>query len=373
MTEQRAATSRIPQLELLRVMATVGIFVFHLWTVIPLSSDVALVGAVLARLPLLGTLGVIVFNCITGFVLSAAYLGQNTQRSIPPTLDFFRHRFGRICLHYYPTLILWTILWLLPVVQNQGGLFALLAFVTHLVFVHTLHASTFFTIVPAFWWLGMLAQFYLVFPWLLRFFEGVGSGRACVIACVIPWIAWVVLTRLASQVPGSTLATVHYLIYFNLPVRLPEFALGMWLASAWNRAAPVVHGRQRTTAPRSWVALVIAPMLMSLTLFLLLHRALLDQLSRPFDHIYLVFWCMCGILAILRWPLARRLGSLWLTLDLAGASYGIYLLHQPLLGYANQSLASLLSPSVRFAVLLIGIGLLCYRAAVWLNILVYRL
>src|SRR5205807_5645460 len=123
-------------------------------------------------------------------------------------------------------------------------------------------------------------------PW-----QGVCHG------CVIPWIAWVVLTRLASQVPGSTLATGHYLIYFNLPVRLPEFAIGMLPASAWNRAAPVVHGRQRTTAPRSCVALVIAPMLMSLTLFLLLHRALLDQLSRPFDHIYLVFWCVCGILA----------------------------------------------------------------------------
>jgi hypothetical protein len=63
MTEQRVATARMPQLELLRVMATVGIFAFHLWTVIPLSSEVALVGAVLARLPLLGTLGVIGLLC----------------------------------------------------------------------------------------------------------------------------------------------------------------------------------------------------------------------------------------------------------------------------------------------------------------------
>jgi peptidoglycan/LPS O-acetylase OafA/YrhL len=227
--------------------------------------------------------------------------------------------------------------------------------------------------VPAFWWLGKLAQFYLVFPWLLRFFAGVGPGRACIIACVIPWIAWVVLTRLASQVPWSTLATVHYLIYFNLPVRLPEFAIGMWLASAWNRTAPLVHGRQRTTVARSWVTLVVGPLCVGLTLFLLLHKDLLDQLNHPFNHIYLVFWCLCGIIAVLRWPLALRLGSLRLTLELAGTSYGIYLLHQPLLGYANQWLASLLSPSIRFAVLLIGIGLLCYRAAAWLNILVYRM
>ena len=110
---------------------------------------------------------------------------------------------------------------------------------------------------------------------------------------------------------------MDYLIYLNLPVRLPEFALGMWLAAAWNRAAPLVHGRQRATAPLSSMAMVIAPLLIGLTLFLLLHRALLDQLSRPFDHIYLVCWCWCGMLAVLRWPLNMRLGSWRLPLDLA--------------------------------------------------------
>ena len=118
---------------------------------------------------------------------------------------------------------------------------------------------------------------------------------------------------------------------------------------------------------------MIGPLLLGLTFFLLLHRALLDRLSRPFDHIYLVFWCLGGILAVLRWPLAMRLGSWRLTLDLAAASYGIYLLHQPLLDYTNHYLAGLFRPDVRFVVLLLGIGWLCYRAAVGLNILVYRL
>lgn len=365
--------SRIPPVELLRVMATVGIFLFHLWTVIPLSSDSGVLSPLLARLPLLGTLGVIVFNCLAGFVLSVPYLGQSNPRSLPRALDFFCSRFGRICLHYYPTLVLWTTPWMILSAHEQGWLAILLAFVTHLVFLHTLHASTFFAIVPAFWWLGMLAQFYLVYPWLLRFFARVGPGKACVLTCVILWGGWVVLTHVASQFPGSTLATVHYLLYFNLPVRLPEFALGMWLAAAWNRAAPLVRGQQRATALPSPLAKVIGPLLIGLALFLLLHRALLDQLSQPFDHIYLVLWCLCGILAVLRWPLAMRLGSWRLILDLAATSYGIYLLHQPLLGYANHYLAGLFSPGVRFVVLLIGIGWLCYRAAVGLNLLVYRM
>lgn len=373
MTAQRVPASRIPQLELLRVLATVGIFLFHLWTEIPLSSNSRLVGPWLERLPLLGTLGVIVFNVLTGFVLSVPYLGHANARPIPRSLDFFRQRFGRICLYYYPTLVLWTVLLLVLPAHAQDLPSLLLSFVTHLVFLHTLHASTFFAIVPAFWWLGMLAQFYLVCPWLLRFFERVGPGRACAMACVIPWIAWGVLARLASQFPGSTLATVHYLIYFNLPVRLPEFAIGMWLASAWNRAVPLVHGQPRDLAMPALLVAVMAPLLVGLALFLLLHNALLHQLAHPFDHIYLVFWCVGGVLAVLRWSLAVRLGGVRLILDLAAASYGIYLLHQPLLGYANQCLAGLLSPAGRFVALLIGVGLLCYRAAVGLNILVYRL
>ena len=83
MTEPRLAMARIPGIELLRALATVSIFLFHLWSVVPLSSDTWILGPVLARLPLLGTLGVIVFNCITGFVLSVPYLGQHNPRSLP--------------------------------------------------------------------------------------------------------------------------------------------------------------------------------------------------------------------------------------------------------------------------------------------------
>jgi peptidoglycan/LPS O-acetylase OafA/YrhL len=327
----------------------------------------------LQRIPLLGALGVIVFNFITGFVLSLPYLGHHNRRSIPGGLDFFRQRFGRICRPYYPTLVLWTIPLIVLAAQEQDSHHLLLSFVTHLLFLHTLSASTFFAIVPAFWWLGLLAQFYLVCPWLLRFFAHVGPGRGCVMACIIPWLAWAVLTLLANQSPGSTLAMVHYLIYFNLPVRLPEFVIGMWLAFAWNRGLPIVQSRQRGAAQPSLVAVVISPPLVGLALFMLLNSVLLAQLGRPLDHIYLVFWCLLSVLAVFRWSLAIRLGSLRLVLDLAAASYGIYLLHQPLLGYANQLLGSALNPSGRFVFLLLGIGLLCYAAAVTLNIILYRL
>ncbi|MGE3537689.1 MAG: acyltransferase family protein [Candidatus Tectimicrobiota bacterium] len=369
MAEPRTAIARIPHIELLRVLATIGIFLYHLWTVIPLSADTTLSGPLLARVPLLGTVGVIIFNGITGFVLAVPYLGQETLRPLPGVWDFFRSRFGRICQHYYPVLLLWTIPCLFFEAYDQHWREVLVAFVSHLVFVHTLSAQTFFAIVPALWWLGMLAQLYLVYPWLLRVWQRLGAGRACGIICLLAWSAWIGLTLLANHWPGSPWAMLNYMAYFNLPVRLPEFALGMWLASAWNRAAPWVRGPDSAASPL-WTVL---PLLVLLGCGVLLQDAWVHWLFGPLAHLYLVAWCVLATLAILHWPPAAWLGSRRLTLDLAAASYGIYLLHQPLLGYANVLLADILRPGWRFVVLGVGIWLLCYRAAVLLNLLVFRL
>src|SRR5262245_40350549 len=109
---------------------------------------------------------------------------------------FLRRRFSRICLHYYPALLLWTSLWIIAPAwimrsePRRNLLPGLWAFVTHLLFVHTLSASTFFAIVPAFWWLGLLAQFYLAFPWLVRVFAREGPGWACLAICTFSWILW---------------------------------------------------------------------------------------------------------------------------------------------------------------------------------------
>jgi peptidoglycan/LPS O-acetylase OafA/YrhL len=249
----------------------------------------------------------------------------------------------------------------------------LLAFVTHMGFVHTLHASTFFTIVPAFWWLGLLAQLYLICPWLLRCFQRLGTGSACLLACLLPWSAWIGLSLLAGRFPQSPWAMLQYMSYFNLPVRLPEFALGMWLASAWNAGLlPVSRPAYAEASARTpWSTLL--SWLVGLVLLGSLPYVASISLVLPYQHFALVGWCLCVVLAVLHWPYAVRLGNTSWVLYLAGASYGIYLLHQPLLGYTHMGLASLASPVIRFLLLLVGIGLLSYYAAVGLNRFVVRL
>ena len=355
------------------MLAMSAIFLYHLWMEIPLTTDRWLVGPLLARVPLLGVLGVMVFNIVTGFVLAVPYLGHPVPRPLPPALVFFRQRFGRICRHYYPTLVLWTLALLVIPGQGQSWSTLLVPFVTHLIFVHTLHASTFFAIVPAFWWLGLLAQFYLVCPWLLRLYTRLGPDRACLLACLLPWIAWAGLANVADHYPGSTVALVNYLCYFNLPARLPEFALGMWLASAWNRGLPLLQGHAGASVSHTLTTAVLSPLLVGLVLVLGLQESWLHWLGPTFGHLYLLGWCLAGVLAVFRWGWAVCIGSTPLVQALAGTSYGIYLLHQPMLGYAHQGLTGLWSPAVSFVALLIGVGCLCYIAAVGLNKAVDRL
>lgn len=370
MTEQRISTTRVPQLELLRVLATAGIFVFHLWSVVPLRSVSPPLDSLLSRVPVLGALGVIIFNIVTGFVLAAPYLG--TTRPLPRFGDFVWQRFARICLHYYPTLLLWTLVDLL-VVQDSSAPTTLVAFLSHLFFVHTFSASTFFTIVPAFWWLGLVAQFYVLCPWLLRLYGSLGAGRACLLACGLPWLLWGGLTSLAEAAPGSSLALIHYLAYFNLPVRLPEFALGMALACAWNRGLRFVRGSSLAPSRTSRSVRIFVSLLLASGFYVALQTHWLVHVPRPLDHLYLVGWSVLGVLAILRWHEAVQWGNSHAIVDLAGASYGIYLLHQPLLGYANALLPVTFGASHRFLVLLFGVGILCYLASVSLTIVLYRL
>src|SRR5262249_1756710 len=153
--------------------------------------------------------------------LAWPHLGP-AHRPVPAYGDFLQHRFLRICPPYYLALLFWTATTLLT--AHESGSAVLRSFVTHAIFVHTLHPSTFFGIVPAYWWLGLLAQFYLLFPLVLRLFQRLGSARSALLLCGACWGSWALLTRLTAT-SDSAWAMVHYMWFFNLPARLPEFAI----------------------------------------------------------------------------------------------------------------------------------------------------
>ena len=75
----------------------------------------------------------------------------------------------------------------------------------------------------------------------------------------------------------------------------------------------------------------------------------------------LVASCVAAFVAFLALPLVARAGREALVGRLAAASYGFYLLHQPILGYGADLLGPALGPRRAYWVLLIGAGVLAFQ------------
>jgi peptidoglycan/LPS O-acetylase OafA/YrhL len=355
---------RIPQIELIRVMATVAIFVFHLWSLVPISSSHALAVSLLSRIPLLGAVGVILFNFIAGFVLAAPRITEQGLLPGPGYGAFLDRRFGRICRHYYPALLLWTALTVAVPCEGRDPTGTVLkGLLSHLLMVHTLDSDTFFSIVPAFWWMGLLAQFYLAFPLLWELYRRLGSSLGCALICILSWTGWGIMVLFAGNQTEGSIAWITYMGYFNLPFRLPEFGIGMWLASTLYRCE-IAGYRVRSGCfilpPYSSQALAAA---LFGSLFALSSDSILGRLGRPFDHLYVVVWCLVLFYAVFSWATSETLGSSPILAKTASASFSIYLLHQPLLGYAERLLGPHFQANSRFFVLLVVVAPFCYVAA----------
>ncbi len=327
---------RVSQIESIRVLAMSGIFLYHLWTVLPDGGAQNPLGPILGDILSQGYLGVVVFNAITGFVLTLPHADPGGK---PPLayFDFFRRRFGRIVPQYYLSLALWSAVALLAGAMPLAALGACVA--EKVVFVQTFDPARFFCLEPALWWMGLLAQFYLCFPLLLRLFRSCGTGKGLAWCLGCGWGLWLVLSLVAKVSP--TAALLDYMLYFNLPYRLPEFALGMAFALAWKRRAAAPRpGDLATGVPASWLLGFLGLTYFGLPLAILFKTAL-PMLA---GHILLTMTCMGVAGTLFSWPLMERLGARPAVAAAAAASYSFYLLHQPILGYGADLLRGRLHP-----------------------------
>ncbi|WP_428567679.1 MAG: acyltransferase family protein [Solidesulfovibrio sp. DCME] len=328
---------RVTQIESVRVLAMAGIFFYHLWTVLPEGGARNPFGPLLGDILSQGYLGVVVFNAITGFVLTLPHAAPGGK---PPLgfADFFRRRFGRIVPQYYLSLALWSLVALLAAAMPLSALLACVA--EKVFFVQTFDPARFFCLEPALWWMGLLAQFYLFFPLLLRFFQKCGTRRALWACLGLGWGLWLALALLAKV--STTAALWDYMLYFNLPYRLPEFALGMAFALAW-KARDAAGGEDVdpvTGVPSSWRLAFAGLTYFCLPLAILFKNAL----PMPFAHILLTAACLGVGGSLFAWPRLAVWGAKPLVAAAAAASYSFYLLHQPILGYGADLLRGLMHP-----------------------------
>jgi peptidoglycan/LPS O-acetylase OafA/YrhL len=332
----------VPQVETARVLALAAIFLFHLWSVVPDGVRSGWAAVALSQ----GYLGVVVFNVITGLVLAWPHLGP-ARRPIPGLGEFLRRRFLRIVPAYWLALGLWAVVAAVGARQPPSPR----SVVAHLLFLHTLSPAEFFTIVPAYWWLGLLAELYLAFLLVLRFQQAIGPWRGAAVVCAVSWGGWLVVDAVAR--PGSTIALLNYMAYFNLPYRLPEFAIGIGIASSLRSG---MDGEPPRLPPTACGALLAVAALLTVVPAALPDRA-------PLTHVRLVAGCVAAFVALLALPAVPRAGRDALVRRLAAASYSFYLLHQPILGYGADLLGPRLGPRVTFWVLLLAAGLLTIQLA----------
>lgn len=353
MEQPRFERLAIPQIDTIRVLAMLGVFSHHIWGAIIRHPE----GYLERSLDVLfkaGSDGVVLFNILSGFLLALPYLGRE-GRPFAGYVHFLGRRLLRIIPPYYTALFLFSLgnilIFALPVYS------ALSALLLHLFFVNSFSYEMMATNFSPFWYLGMLAQFYLLFPLILRFFLRLGPARAALLIMVFCWGSWILLA-LWTKV-GAVPNVGGDIFQFNLPGRLPEFAIGMWLASVWNPSARPVRGRV-FDRPFSMFVLGMA-------FYAILAAPFLRTAILPLFHMFHVAVCVVFFMILFLWAPAAKVGHSGLMRRLSEASYCIYIVHVPIFSYVGLLPGSVPGTPANFFGCLTVLLALCYVVAAVVN------
>ncbi|HET7212966.1 MAG TPA: acyltransferase [Terriglobia bacterium] len=253
------ASARLPQVDWLRALAALGVFFFHVSALAGFPKRVlpefALWGRHFARVPSIFSLGASGVNLF--FVLSGFCLALQQWRRGAKTLSgrglraYARNRVARIVPAYWAAILVSAavVVWLTGAAFRQiVGTVAL-----HLLFLHGFDPHSFLTLNGALWSMAIEVQFYVFFPVLLRLYEKHGGVRflALVGAATVGYRLIVALLPLPSQPIGGI--ELGSLLMYQMPGRVLEFALGMWLADLY------LHNPNQWNATFAWIWIPILP------------------------------------------------------------------------------------------------------------------
>ena len=239
---------RLPSLTGLRVLAALGVFLYHIahQNIFAAESANAVFGALFDRA---GGPGVSFFFLLSGFVLTWS------ARPGAPVLATWRRRIVKIFPNHVVTWALTIVVVLalgraVPLVQAIPNLFLLQSWVPD--------PAVFFSVNRLSWSLSCELLFYLAFPFLLRGLLrvptarlwGVAIGLMVAVLCM-PFAAGLLGGPTMPVEPGESVPVLSlWLVYIAPPVRLLEFALGMvmarivlsgrWIGLGWRPAAGLV-------------------------------------------------------------------------------------------------------------------------------------
>lgn len=347
------AGGEIVQLHAIRSLAMAAIFFHHLWLGLPdlgRAWQGTLVDAAFRSM----SLGVVVFNVMTAFLMGLPFFGA-APAPAPAFGPYVRKRLWRLCPQYY--------LAVLALTAASAAIFQLSDWrglaegvASHLLFLDTFRLEPFYGNMAAYWWLGLLVQFTLAFPWLVRLARRPGLGPAgwCLVAAAIMWPATAWIKARGAAAPGSGWDAFAFLWTFNLPPRLPEFLCGLWMAKAYRE-----HARGGWPFGPGLAVFLGGGCLAALASGLVPGAPSLGHMSGAVWSlaVFAGLFCLPGAAVWGARPFVRRFSVL---------SYGVYLCHQPLLSFCGPATAGL-SPWTRFALQGLAAGAASLAAAVLLE------
>ena len=317
-----------------------------------------------------GFIGVTVFFVLSGYLITDSLLKEVSRGSFPDLKRFYGHRLRRL----WPTMLV--VIAIIAIVTSfaapdlfvklQGDALPSALFFDNWWYI--LRQQSYFAAagqpspLTHFWYLGVVGQFYLVWPfviWGLR--KLLRKKRACRRAMAVIALASFVAGFVMFQ-PGGDPSRVYY----GFDTRLVELALGSWLAfyCPLNSMSPKRMARLMREKPRPLVDLagVVAIVLLVVLCF---------TLSGYSD--FLFRGALLGVAAltcVLTYSVTRQEGILAKVLGLkpfqvvSSRSFAVYLWHYPLLLLMNPATRTTVLPwwgwVLEFAAI-IAISELSYR------------
>ncbi len=356
--DEHAVAARVAVLDAARALAILGVIGVHLGLWMPnlphwLSGTAAM-----------GQYGVQLFFVISAVTISHTLDADERRYGAAVhtvVLRFYIKRFVRIVPLYYAAILAYGVLdYLAHLAHGQINLPHHLPDVAaNLLFIHGWVPSAINSVVPGGWSIGVEMSFYALAPLILR-------------ASRTPRSLW--LTGLFMLITGAAVAVAgacfqnrechignNGFLYFWLPVQLPCFVLGLWLA---RLGMPFLTGQQKLSR-RSLLAVAAAGALSSVLLYEVGAGAELAHGFAP-GAAALVALCLLILGAHLpaRWlhmPIVLRFGE---------QSYGVYLWSAAVVAVVRALLKTPVGqvarhyPSLSFLVAVSVVCMLGYAAAV---------
>ena len=319
------SSTRLPQVDWLRAVAALGVFVFHVSALSGFPKRVlpafAISGRSFSHIPSplsLGASGVNLFFVLSGFCLALQQWRRGDTILRGRALRAYaRNRVARIVPAYWAAILVSAavVVCLTGVEVRQ----ILGTAVLHLFFLHGFDPRSFLSLNGALWSMAVEVQFYVVFPIVLRLYAKHGGKRFLLIigGVTLGYRLLVSVLPLPTQpIGGIELAS---LLSYQLPGRILEFALGMWLADLY------LHKPEQSKAIFAWAWIPILPV------------ALWCRAAGPSalaDPMLGILYCAITGFAVL--SMGVRTGGITSFMEqraaaFGRASYSFFLIHLPIL------------------------------------------